>query len=348
MSLRFTLHDSSKKKSDRAVKPVWFGSSPSCEKEPLRRFLCFHKPWCSLFWATNPFALINVRRSRWFLEGPSGLKALHLCQSRWDLLPPRSDLPFKRLKCRLWMWEAYFCCCDLGRNFDWKGEYVLYSFVYWFWSPGLCLLVFQLTFGPWIDTGTSHWQVFWVFKDVWELFLLCSDSMNRRWKISSLNHPAKASLAFSLKLEWRFSTILRGKKNSFADQVLGDFIENRCRQWGASIVHISARIGHCRPSMKVWVVGRKLFKAWVILHSTFQPILAHARGSHCLTPTPSAAVAILNWRAPFLRACFFWCLGDEKRVSLKAVKALQVCLEACREVSCSKFHSVERPEIVAR
>ena len=41
MSLRFTLHDSSKKKSDWAVKPVWFGSSPSCEKE-LPPLSCFH------------------------------------------------------------------------------------------------------------------------------------------------------------------------------------------------------------------------------------------------------------------------------------------------------------------
>ena len=41
MSLRFTLHDSSKKKSDGAVKPVWFGSSPSCEKELPRRSRVF-------------------------------------------------------------------------------------------------------------------------------------------------------------------------------------------------------------------------------------------------------------------------------------------------------------------
>ena len=40
MSLRFTLHDSSKK-SDGAVKPVWFGSSPSCEKELPRRSRVF-------------------------------------------------------------------------------------------------------------------------------------------------------------------------------------------------------------------------------------------------------------------------------------------------------------------
>ena len=43
MSLRFTLHDSSKKKSDWAVKPVWFGSSPSCEKELPRRSRVFTK-----------------------------------------------------------------------------------------------------------------------------------------------------------------------------------------------------------------------------------------------------------------------------------------------------------------
>ena len=41
MSLRFTLHDSSKKKSDWGVKPVWFGSSPSCEKELPRRSRVF-------------------------------------------------------------------------------------------------------------------------------------------------------------------------------------------------------------------------------------------------------------------------------------------------------------------
>ena len=41
MSLRFTLHDSSKKKSDWAVKPVWFGSSPSCEKELPRHSRVF-------------------------------------------------------------------------------------------------------------------------------------------------------------------------------------------------------------------------------------------------------------------------------------------------------------------
>jgi hypothetical protein len=41
VSLRFTLHDSSKKKSDGAVKPVWFGSSPSCEKELPRRSRVF-------------------------------------------------------------------------------------------------------------------------------------------------------------------------------------------------------------------------------------------------------------------------------------------------------------------
>ena len=41
MSLRFTLHDSSKKKSDLVVKPVWFGSSPSCEKELPRRSRVF-------------------------------------------------------------------------------------------------------------------------------------------------------------------------------------------------------------------------------------------------------------------------------------------------------------------
>ena len=37
----FTLHDSSKKKSDLAVKPVWFGSSPRGEKELHRRSRVF-------------------------------------------------------------------------------------------------------------------------------------------------------------------------------------------------------------------------------------------------------------------------------------------------------------------
>ena len=65
MSLRFTLHDSSKKKSDWAVKPVWFGSSPSCEKELPRRSRVFTKQesrttlWSGSFRAISRLCMLS-------------------------------------------------------------------------------------------------------------------------------------------------------------------------------------------------------------------------------------------------------------------------------------------------
>jgi hypothetical protein len=85
---------------------VWFGSSPSCEKEPLRRFLCFRKvdasdeQLCSIRLYLQYFpAYRALNHSQCLLRMQSvvndGLEAriaaLEEVMRQVNLLPPLSD-----------------------------------------------------------------------------------------------------------------------------------------------------------------------------------------------------------------------------------------------------------------